>query len=429
MSAKITQLSNGVEGVFIKNNRFNTTLISFNFYVPLKKETVADNALLPFIMTSSSKAYPDFSALNFKLAKLYGANLSASAEKVGDYQLLKTSISVIDDRFSLDNESLCDSAVELLTQLIFEPKVENGAFCEEDVQREKRKAIEHIRGDLAQKRTYAKKRLIEEMYKGEAYGLPKCGNEEQVNAITGESLYTAWKKLLSTAFLRVNVISRTIPQGLFDKISQKFDTIERCNIPDCTKSTPTAAIQKPNTVVEKMDIAQGKLCMGFSSELYGDDQSTAALTVMCDIFGGGPYSRLFTNVREKLSLCYYCASGSVKSKGLITVDSGVEKENANKAEREILNQLDIIKQNLFTDEEFESSIKSITDSFKSYNDSQGLLDAWYSLKIVKNRLLSPEDAAELILNVTRNDVVYAARGVKLHTVYKLLPEDKEGENV
>ena len=427
MSAKITQLSNGAEGVFIKNDRFNTTLVSFNFYVPLARETVAEYALLPFVMTTCSAAYPDFSALNFKLAKLYGANLSASAEKVGDYQLLKIAISTIDDRFALDEESLCDSAVQLLTQLIFEPKVENEAFCEEDVAREKRKAIEHIRGDLAQKRTYAKKRLIEEMYKGEPYGVAKCGSETQVEKITGESLYTAWQKLLSTAFLRVNVISRSMPQGLFDKISEKLSGITRENITNCTQSTPTIAVKTPNTVVEKMDIAQGKLCMGFSSELYGDDEATAALTVMCDIFGGGPYSRLFTNVREKYSLCYYCTSSSVKSKGLITVDSGVEKENATKAEREILNQLDIMKQNLFTDEEFQSSIKSITDSFKSYNDSQGLLDAWYSLKIVKDKLLSPEEAAEDILKVTRNDVVYAARGVKLHTVYKLLPNERQGD--
>lgn len=427
MSAKITQLSNGAEGVFIKNDRFNTTLVSFNFYVPMAKETAAEYALLPFVMTTCSKRYPDFSALNFKLAKLYGANLSASAEKVGDFQLLKIAISVIDDRYSLDNESLCDSATQLLTQLIFEPKAENGAFCEEDVAREKRKAIEHIRGDLAQKRTYAKKRLIEEMYKGQPYGVSKCGSEEDVEKITGESLYNAWKKLLSTAFLRVNVISRAMPSGLFDGISEKLNAIERNNVPDCTRSAPTSAVSKPNTVIETMDIAQGKLCMGFSSELYGDDRETAALTVMCDIFGGGPYSRLFTNVREKYSLCYYCTSSSVKAKGLITVDSGIEKENATKAEREILNQLDIMKQNLFTDEEFQSSIKSITDSFKSYNDSQGLLDAWYSLKIVKDKLLSPEEAAETISRVTRNDVVYAARGVKLHTVYKLLPNDKDGD--
>ncbi|MDO4607797.1 MAG: pitrilysin family protein, partial [Clostridia bacterium] len=418
MSAKITTLSNGAEGVFIKSNRFNTTLVSFNFYVPLSSETAAEYALLPFVLTTCSKKYPDFSRLNFKLAKLYGANLSASAEKVGDFQLLKIAISVIDDRFTLDGELLCDNAMSLLTELVFEPKVENGEFCYDDVEREKRKAIEHIRGDLAQKRVYAKKRLIEEMYKDEPYGTPKCGTEEMVEKITGASLYNVWQKLLSTAFLRVNVISRSMPSDLFNKISEKLDNICRDDITDCTNSTPTLPAKKPNTVIETMDIAQGKLCMGFSSELYGDDSKTAALTVMCDIFGGGPYSRLFTNVREKMSLCYYSAASSVKAKGLITVDSGVEKENAEKALKEILNQLKVIKQGEFTDEEFESSIKSITDSFKSYNDSQGLLDAWYSIKIVKDRLLSPEDAVELIQNVTRDDVINAANGVKLHTVYK-----------
>ncbi len=425
MSAKITALSNGVEGVFIKNNRFNTTSVSFNFYVPLSRDTAAEYALLPFVMSSCSKKYPDFSRLNFKLAKLYGANLSASAEKVGDFQLLKIAISVIEDRFSLDGELLCDSALELLCELIFEPKTENEEFCIDDVEREKRKAIEHIRGDLAQKRIYAKKRLIEEMYKNEPYGTPKCGNEDDVKKITGASLYRAWQNMLSSAFLRVNVISRTIPNGLFDKITDKFNNINRENVTDCTKSAPTLPISSPNAVIENMDIAQGKLCMGFSSELYGDDEKTSALTVMCDIFGGGPYSLLFNNVREKMSLCYYCAASSVKAKGLIMVDSGVEKENAQMAEKEILNQLDILKRGKFTDEEFESSIKSITDSFKSYNDSQGLLDAWYSLKIVKDKLLSPEDAASLILSVTRDDVINAANGIKLHTVYKLLPKEKE----
>ena len=66
MSAKITQLSNGAEGIFIKNDRFNTTLVSFNFYVPMSQETAAEYALLPFVMTTCSKAYPNFSALNFK---------------------------------------------------------------------------------------------------------------------------------------------------------------------------------------------------------------------------------------------------------------------------------------------------------------------------------------------------------------------------
>ncbi len=423
MSVKITPLSNGAEGLFVKNDRFNTTLVSFNFYMPLTRKHAAEYALLPFVLTTCSKDYPDFSKLNFKLSKLYGAELSASAEKVGDYQLLKIAVSVIDDKYTLDNESLCDSAMQLLTQLVFEPKIYNNSFYEEDIAREKRKAVEHIKGELSEKRIYAKNRLIEEMYKNDPYGTPKCGTVSDVEKIIGESLYNAWRDVLSHAFLRVNVVSRAMPQGLFDGISQKMQNIDRENITDCSASRPTEKADKTNTVTEKMDITQGKLCLGFSSDMYGDDKTTAPLTVMCDIFGGGPYSKLFNNVREKMSLCYYCSAATVKSKGLITVSSGVESENAEKALSAIVDQLDAIKRGEFDDSEFDSSIKNITDSLKSYNDSQGLIDLWYSLKISGDKPLSPEDTIELIANVTRDDVINAAKGVSLHTVYKLLPKE------
>lgn len=422
MSAKITRFSNGADGVFIKNDRFNTTLVTFNFYLPLARNTAAQYALLPFILTTCSKNYPDFSKLNFKLAKLYGANLSASAEKIGDFQLIKIGVSVIDDRYTLDGESLCDSALDLLCQLIFEPNVQNGAFTDEDTAREKRKAIEHIKSELGEKRIYAKNRLIEEMYKNDAYGTAKCGTIEDVEAINGNVLYNAWVKMLSEAYIRINVVSRNMPSKFFDKISEKLTAFDRKNIVDFTKSKPTEKASQVNTVTEKMDIAQGKLVMGFSSETCGTEEKNVALGVMCDIFGGGPYSRLFTNVREKMSLCYYCSASAEKNKGLITVSSGVEKDNVEKAQAEILNQLEIIKRGEFSDSEFDSSIKSITDSLKSYNDSQYLIDLWYSVKIFKDSLLTPEETADLVGAVTRDDVINVARGINLHTVYRLLPQ-------
>ena len=144
---------------------------------------------------------------------------------------------------------------------------------------------------------------------------------------------------------------------------------------------------------------------------------------MCDIFGGGPYSRLFTNVREKMSLCYYCTASSVRYKGFLTVDSGVETENAQKAIDEILNQLEIMKKGEFSQNEFDSSIKSICDSLKTYYDSQNSLDLWYALKINNQNLYSPEDIIEKIKQITKEDVVFAAKGVNLHTIYKLLPKE------
>lgn len=423
MSKKIIALQDGVEGLFIENQRFNTTSISYNFYLPLKEETVAENALLPFILTSTTKEYPSFSALNFKLNKLYGARLDASTEKYGDCQLLRMTVSVIDDRFTFESDSLVKQASGLLLNLIFNPNVQDGEFLEEDVAREKRKAIEHIKGEIAEKRLYAKNRLISEMYKDTPYGLPKCGTVEMVEKITGKSLYKAWQNMLSTAFVRVHVVGAVLPNRFFEDISQKFETVKRFDITDCKLCKPTKELAKPNTVFEKMDVKQGKLVMGFSCDMYGDDDLSLPLMVMCDIFGGGPYSRLFSNVREKMSLCYYCSASSVRYKGLLTVDSGVEVKNAQKAQDEILNQLEIIKKGEFSDFEFNSSIKSICDSLNTYNDSQNSLDLWYALKINNQNLYSPEDIAEKIKKITKEDVIYAAKGVKLHTVYKLLPKE------
>lgn len=423
MSKKIITLQDGVEGLFIENQRFNTTSVSYNFYLPLKKETVAENALLPFILTSCGKQYPSFSALNFKLNKLYGAQLDASAEKYGDCQLLRMRISVINDRFTFDSDSLVKQASELLLNLIFNPNVQDGKFLEEDIAREKRKAIEHIKGEIAEKRHYAKNRLISEMYKDTPYGLPKCGTVDMVEKITGESLYKAWQNMLSNAFVRVHVVGAALPNRFFEDIAQKFEGVKRFDITDCKRCMPTKELAKPNTVFEKMDVKQGKLVMGFSCEMYGDDDLSLPLMVMCDIFGGGPYSRLFSNVREKMSLCYYCSASTVRYKGLLTVDSGVEVNNAQKAQDEILNQLEIIKKGEFSDFEFNSSIKSICDSLNTYNDSQNSLDLWYALKINNQNLYSPEDIAEKIKQITKEDVIYAAKGVKLHTVYKLLPKE------
>lgn len=425
MSYTVNSLASGVDGYFIENSRFNTTLISFNFYLPLNRDTVAQNALLPFVLTTCSKDYPEFSDLNFKLSKLYGAELIAVSEKVGDFQLLKIGISVISDKYTLDNEELTSQAIELLLGLIFKPAVESGEFKANDVEREKRKAIEHILGELAEKRTYAKGRLIEEMYKNDPYGTSKCGTVEAVEKIDGKALYDTWENMLKTAYVRVNVISSELPAGLFDKVSNTFLKIDRKDVTDFTRTVPTKVSLKVNRIDEEMNVSQGKLVMGFSSKLSGSDKDCAALTVMADILGGGPYSKLFLNVREKQSLCYYCAVRAVKVKGLLTVDSGVCKENMEKTEQAISEQLKAMQNGEISDLEFNSSMKAILDSFKTYNDSQNLLDTWYSIKIADKKPITPEELSDIISKVKKEDITDAARGIKLHTVYRLIPEQKE----
>lgn len=422
---KLVPIAKGVNGLFIQNNRFSTTHISVNLYLPLKKETVAVNALLPFVLSSCSAEYPDFSALNLRLNELYGADVGGIADKIGDTQVLRFFSYFIDDEYIPNGDKVADEAVELLISMLFKPSVKNGSFLKADVEREKRLTLEKIAGIVNDKRSYAISRIIAEMYKDEPFGELKTGSAKDVAAITGESLFNAFERVLSSAEVRIQVIGKKLPDRLFDRIAEGLKGYERIT-PAIAPSVPKKPAAEVNRILEEMDVSQGKLVMGFCTDCVGSERETAFLTVFADLFGGGPYSKLFANVREKLSLCYYCAARPNRNKGYILVDCGVESENAEKAENEILNQLNELKNGNFTDEELNFAISSIKDSLACLNDSEASLDGWYAMRPF-GEPISPEEFISLIEKVTKEDIIKAAGLYRLDTVYKIMPQGKKGE--
>lgn len=422
---KLVPIAKGVNGLFIQNNRFSTTHISVNLYVPLKKETVAVNALLPFVLSSCSAEYPDFSALNLRLNELYGADVGGIADKIGDTQVLRFFSYFIDDEYIPNGDKVADEAVELLISMLFKPSVKNGSFLKADVEREKRLTLEKIAGIVNDKRSYAISRIIAEMYKDEPFGELKTGSAKDVAAITGESLFNAFERVLSSAEVRIQVIGKKLPDRLFDRVAEGLKGYERIT-PAIAPSVPKKPAAEVNRILEEMDVSQGKLVMGFCTDCVGSERETAFLTVFADLFGGGPYSKLFANVREKLSLCYYCAARPNRNKGYILVDCGVESENAEKAENEILNQLNELKKGNFTDEELNFAISSIKDSLACLNDSEASLDGWYAMRPF-GEPISPEEFISLIEKVTKEDIIKAAGLYRLDTVYKIMPQGKKGE--
>ena len=418
------KIADGVEGLFIKNTRFNTTLISLNFYMPLENETVSKNAMLTYILSTCSGRFGGFKEMNRHLNMLYGADVAVSAMPVGNTQLIRFVITAINDKYTLGGEKNVSAAADYLLSLLFEPRLENGVFFRDDLLRERRKMLEDLEAELNEKRNFARKRLKEEMFENDPFGLNKLGTSQAISEITEAGLKKALDDMLKSAFLSVHAVGETLPEGLFEKIGEKFGAIKRENITNC-KILPAPKMRDTvKEVTDRMDVVQGKLVMGFTSSVYGDDNVSLPLMVAVDIFGGGPYSRLFSVVREKMSLCYYCSASSVRSRGFVMVDSGLEADNAEKAKNEILNQLEIVKNGEFSDFEFNSSIKSICGSLKSYNDSLSSVDLWYALKIYNENLTAPEEMCEAVRKITREEVIAAAKSISLNTVYMLLPEAK-----
>ncbi len=424
---KIYEVSAGAQVIAVPAERFKTNEISISFITPLSAETAAENAVVPFILSRTCAEYPSILELNRKLASLYGAQIEPAVIKTGEVQQLKIGMTCLDDRFSLDGGKITAECVNLLLSLAFDPSLdEDGAFLDENVQREKRVLIEKIESEENEKRIYALHRAEEIMFNGEPYAVNRYGTRQSVARITPQSAAEAWKKLLETSKIVITAVGSANAAEIAEMLAQKLAGMQRKYLP-LPKAEINSNADSVKRVTEKQKVRQGKLVMGFKVECDPDNkENAAAMRSFCDIFGGGPYSKLFANVREKMSLCYYCSARFTRQKSFMMVQSGCEEENMQKAESEIMNQLEEIRKGNF-DYEFSSSKAALTDALDSVYDSPESIEAWYGVLSAESSYTSPQESAKLNNAVTKQQIIECANSVTLDTVYKLVCEKEEEE--
>lgn len=412
------KITDGISLITVKTQQFKTNEIAVSLAVPLTKESAGVNALVINMLSRKSRELPTMSMLNKKLAYLYGASVSAVVSKLGECQVLKLGISCLDDRFSLDSESISFECIKLLFSLLTEPRFdESGNFFSDDIEAEKRILIEKIQAENNEKRTYVLRQAEKLMFENEAYSVNRYGDVESITAITKEQCKQAYNNLLSSAKILVTVVGNTDTKKTAEYISHVFSKHER-NYQVLEGAQFIPACDKVKEKMERIDVKQGKLVLGFRVNLRPEDKLTDAMRSFCDIFGGGPYSKLFANVREKLSLCYYCSARYTKLKSFIMIQCGCNEENMDKAVNEILNQLEIIKSGDF-DEEFNSSKIGLRDAILSVNDTPELIEAWYANQMTQDSIKTPEQTAKSNDDVTKEQIIECANLLTLDTVYKL----------
>ena len=409
-------IAEGIRFCSVKTDKFKTCRVNISLAMPLDKNASA-RAILPFMFSRRCAKYPDYTSLNRVLDELYGAAVSAGVLKRGEAQIISFSMSAIDDRFALDGDKVALECTKLLADMIFDPLTEGESFPEDIIEQEKRLLVEAIENEQNDKRRYAMLRCEQLMFADEAYGINRFGSVEDVKALTPDVVYAAWRDVLQKATVQITMVSSMDPQPIVDLIREKFSEIERHPVE--IKTLFVSGLPKPEYISESMPLKQGKLVMGFRTGMRSEDDMMPAMKVAVDIFGGGTYSKLFSVVREKMSLCYYCSAALFNSKGIVMVQSGIEDTNEEKAKNEIINQLRLTAEGEFTDEDFSSSIKSLTDSILGNSDTPEEITAWYASQILRNELKAPETYAKEIGNVDRAEVVRAAKTIMLDTIFML----------
>ncbi|WP_025679840.1 EF-P 5-aminopentanol modification-associated protein YfmF [Paenibacillus massiliensis] len=408
----------------LPTTRFKTFAISLYAGVPLTEDTVTSVAVTPFVLRRGTSSYPETIQFREQLEQLYGTGFGFDIYKRGDYQIVQLRMDAINDSFVSSSESLLDRSLAFLGEVFTSPVLENGAFRSSYVQQEKETVRKKLEAIVNDKIRYAGERCLEEMCKEEPYRLHPLGQRKDLDNIDASSLYNSYQQWLGQASLDLYVVGDTSLEEVESLVDRYFQ-MDRSAAPDYGKESSRAATREVQTVVERLDVNQGKLNMGFRTGITYDDPRYASALMYNGVLGGYPHSKLFVNVRERASLAYYASSRYDGHKGIGTIQSGIEIPNYEQAVKIIRQQLDDMRSGNISELEMSQTKAMIRNLLKETQDS-----AFEMISYDFNRQLSGKDRSvdELLAQieaVTVQDVQNAADTFHLDTIYFLRDQKEE----
>lgn len=421
-TVQIFNIKPGIRLHYIHTDRFKTVTVGVHIHRQLTEKEAAFNALLVDVMERGNQSLKTTEAISRYMQELYGAHFDADIRRKGQDQILSFTIHMVSDAFLPAGEGCVIKAIDTLYDMVGRPLCENEAFRQDYVAQEQTNLCNDIEAMLNDKRSYAVWRLIENMCSGDDYSVYELGSVEAVRAITPQSLFSHYQTVMRESLMDIFVTGDTDIDAVLS-LTQKYFGQSALAAPTSHPQTPlyrpTGAMK---TVEETYDVIQAKLSLGFYTGIAPDDARYPALMVYNSIFGSGAHSKLFNNVREKLSLAYYASSRLERYKGIMLVSSGIEYQNKEKAEAEILAQHEAMRRGDISDYEMEVSVKSIVNSLRSLGDSSGYLADYYLGQAVSGTAVSIEEQCDLIAAVTPDEVVQVAQQIQPELVYVMKGE-------
>ena len=418
------RLMDGVYFTYLQERKFKTNVLSAQMVVPLDRRTAAGNALLPAVLRRGTARLADMQAISAALDNCYGARIDCTVRKKGENQCVGFVASMIDDHFTPGGEKRLEPVAELLGDLICSPATRSGRFVQAYVQGERSNLVDQIRGQVNDKRSYAALRLIQEMCAGEPYGISRLGREQDVKKLSPGKLYRQYTALLRTAHLELFYCGSAELNRVEQALLSAFSALPRAAaLTPAAQTMPHPPVQQTRYVTEEMDVTQGKLAIGFSCTSL----DYPALLLFNMIYGGSATSKLFLNVREKESLCYYVSTVLHRQKNMITLSSGVEFSQYQRALDEILAQLRAAQSGRIEDWEEQGARSIMNHALRAMEDSLGQMEDFYLGQAVSGTGETVESLKRALDRVTRERMLEAAAGIVPDTVY-FLKNQEHGED-
>ncbi len=414
----------------VQTDKFKTETLSVSIVTQTDRKRSPASLLALSVLKRGTEKFKTQAEINLRLDELYATSISLKTQRCGNANILGFVAEMLCEEYTDGKTDIFGGTLEVLCQMLFCPlKDEMGHFLDAYIESEKSNQCDAIAAQINNLRAYASMRCREIMFKDDPYSVNLLGTTEGVTSITREELSSVYKNLVSNYRYEIFYIGPRNIESVEKCLERDFlpyiKNGEQIEFSQAMASNEVAEVKR---VTEEMPLAQGKLVLGFRTGINLNDPDFYAMLVMNEIYGGSPVSKLFMNVRERLSLCYYCGASYDIFKGAIFVSSGISPKNKERAEGEILRQLGAIKQGNITSEELEAAKHSLCNSYRALSDSPALLEGYYFCRNEFGIDCSVDECMESIQHVELADVIRVAAKVTLDTVYFLNGNGEENED-
>lgn len=406
-------------GVFlsaVQDRRFKTACFSLSFLRPLCEGEAAMNALLPSVLLRGSKKTPSIRAIAGRLDELHGASAGALVRKKGEIQLTGLFADCLEDQYA--GEAVFSRLLDFVSELLFCPRTENGAFLPELVRQERENLRNAMHGVLDDKGAYCERQLLRTMCRGERYACGRLGEPEALDKIDAHTLWAHDKSVLASSRVELFYLgskSAEEAEALLRPLLAHLP--RRACVPVGTAPGPRP--QALRRVSETMPLVQSRLSIGFRTDVTLQSAQYPVMLLLNAMLGGGEQNRLYTVVRGQKALCYEAGSWYDGYKGVLAASAGCGRADLPAVEEEILRQLAELAAGRFSQAELETARTGLLSDLRLLCDSPGRLDEFYTGRAAAGVSQTPAGLAAALRAVTAEDICAAARGVRPDTVYTL----------
>lgn len=411
----------------LPTKQFKTRHVSVKVSRPITRENATATALLSYLLMEGTEKHPTQQAILNYADDLYGASIRTGIGKRGNHHVLESNLSIPDESNLKSAQGLFQKGLDLVFEVLTNPKLENKSFVPSHVQREKglhKKRIESLYDD---KVSYAMERCLQEMCEGTPVGIARLGYLNDIDGIRGEDLWELHRELLSQAEIHVYVVgdvsSGEVRDYVVEQLSKKCGDETRGRTAPASLESFVRTHKDVRYIVDREPVNQGKLNLGFTTGVSYATDDYPKLMICNGVLGGFPHSKLFINVREKESLAYYASSRLDALSGILAVQTGIEIVNYEKALNIIIEQVQAIQQGNVTEQELSFTQRGIRNQYLQLADQpQSMMDVHFSGVLAGVNRDIPE-LLNRLKDVSVDDVVQISQGLDLDTVYFLRNEE------